>query len=631
MTKTLKFSIAVLLLFFVYSTSAEIFIRYNQAGYSPLRSKPIIVLSDDAIKGVSWKLTNEDGSAVLSGILTSSLVGQTDHTAKPFNYLIDLSDATKVGKYKLTVGANKNVELLIEEQPYQFLIQPMLRFLRVARSGTEDTLITPASHMGDQSAMIYRPFGDPSLGQWKIDGQAKTVDMLGGWYDAADYIKFTLTTAYTSYYLLRSYQEYPQLFEKKLSSSELVDILDEAKIGLDYLIKTHPSDDEFIIQLSSGDDHNQGYRLPQNDSRDGEREAFSAISPAHMGFASAALAIGSQVFNQQQYKEMADKYRAAAIKIYQRARADDALDIPAFERNNTNDFYRDDSANDNMGLAAIELYKLTNDLQYLEQAEQYSLDSNGATWTAWCCVTSSLNYRLSEYSSQAKDYLIQELEQYRSYDKNSGNIWGIPMKPGWAPLLGSAVVASYSGLNFLTQQDQNIDLLWNNLDYFLGKNNWGVSFVAEPSLLRPAENVYSQVYSLTKEYPLGAVSEGPGSRSGYQQLKSYFITSEKDAYFEPFNTPTQVFYDNSSNFQTMESTIAGQATAIYLLTIASKAAQVDSRLASTLPTTISKEPDVPQINPAKKASSGGTFYWLCLITIFIFFKRNNIRIKIGVH
>ena len=497
MMPLLKLKLSLLLLLLCFVANAEIHIRHNQAGYSPLRSKHIIVMADSDIQGQRWQLTNRDNSPVLSGVVAQSLSGQTEHTSKAFNYLIDLSAIVQVGEYQLTVGDGTYETISISEQPYKFVIEPMLRFLRVARSGTNDSLLTPAAHLGDKSAAVYRPSGDIDLGQWKIDEKAKAVDMLGGWYDAADYIKFTLTTAYTSYYLLRAYQEFPDLFGKQLTHSDLVDVLDEAKIGLDYLLKTHPSEDEFIIQLSSGDDHLQGFRLPQNDSRDGQREAFSAISPAHMGLTAAALALGSHIFTQQGHTQDAQRYLRAALKIYQRARADDALTTPAFERNSTNDFYRDDDANDNMGLAAIELYKLTGESQYLQQAKIYAAASSGAIWTAWCCVTSSLNYRLSEYSSLANEYLARELDHYQGYDKTRGNIWGIPMKPGWAPLIGSAVVASYSGLRFLKQQDQNIDLLWNNIDYFFGRNNWGVSFVAEPSLLRPTENVYSQVYQLT--------------------------------------------------------------------------------------------------------------------------------------
>ena len=225
-----------------------------------------------------------------------------------------------------------------------------------------------------------------------------------------------------------------------------------------------------------------------------------------------------------------------------------------------------------MGLAAIELYLSTKKSEYLVQAKQYSEKIGNGKWAAWCCVTSALNYRLSKYDETAKLALFNELNGYQNYDQQRGNIWGIPMVPSWATLHGQAIAGAYSGLSFLLDTKYDLDLLWNNLDYYFGRNNWGASFIALPQLKNAATNVYSQIYSLTGEYPLGAVSEGPGSKQTYQGIKRFFKSSVDDKKFEPFNTKTQIFYDNSSNFQTMESTIVGQATAIYLLTIAEKVA-----------------------------------------------------------
>ena len=424
---------------------------------------------------------------------------------------------------------------------------------------------------------------------------------------------------------MRAYQENPALFNTKYSQTDLVDILDEAQIGLDYLVKTFPTNNEFIIQVSTGEDHNQGQRLPQNDNRDGYREALSAISPAHMGLTSAALALGSQIFSSIA-PEKSQQYKQAASAIYHRARADDALTTAAFERDSTNDFYHDDNNDDNMGLAAIELYLLTAQNNYLEQAKQYSQQAGNGSWAAWCCVTSSLNYRLNSLDSSAQALLQEELQGFKSYDKNSGNIWGIPMQPSWAPLPGAAIAASYTGLTFLQDKQQDPQLLWDNLDYFLGRNNWGVSFVALPSLPKAAFHTYSQVYQLTGEYPLGAVAEGPGSKSTYLDLQQYFTPTAEDDYYQQFNTASQVFFDNSSNFQTMESTITGQATTLYMIAIASKVKSTTEIAAINIPPA---QPPTPATEQQNSNSSGGVSWWLLLLTITVlFYKKHKQAIKL---
>lgn len=553
---------------FSHSLSAEFFVRFNHAGYSLERDKEIVVISTNDLTGESWQLSNEQGKIVKQGKLAKSLIGKTDHTSHAYNHLLDLSSVKSAGKYQLLLNQHSET-IVIGQPPLKELASNMLQFLRNARSGSNDNKLTPNSHQGDKAVPIYRPIGAIEQGQWQIDRSAEKLNMLGGWYDAGDYIKFTLTIAYTSYYLLRAYQENPEFFMNN-ANKDAVSILDEAKFGLDYLVKTYPSKDEFIIQLSTGKDHHEPSRLPIQDRRDGKREALSAISPAHMGLTSAALALGSHLAAQSGDDARAKQYKNAAIAIYQRAKEEDALKQPAFERDQVNDFYRDDSHLDNMGLAAIELYLLTQNKHYLKQANQYSELAGAGSWSAWCCVTSSLNYRLAPYSEKAKQRLAEELKGYRQYDSAKGNIWGVPMIPTWAPLQGAHIVASYAGLYAETEQPQLMSLLWDNLDYLFGRNNWGVSFVATSLLDNAAQHFYTQVYKLLDLYPTGAVAEGPGSKDSYLSLKRYFKASELDNHYQQFNTSTQVFFDNSSNFQTMESTITIQAATIYMLAVADK-------------------------------------------------------------
>lgn len=540
---------------------ADVFLRVNLLGYTPERPKTAVVMSEKPLSKQRWQLQSLAGDEVLSGRLAESVYGVGDHTSFPYNYVIDFSGLTAPGLYQLQV-AGQAADIRVSAVAYATLPEDILRHLRVARSGTQDTLIHKASHLGDAAAPIYRPKGELKLGVWEPEPSGRTVDMRGGWYDAGDYIKFTLTTAYTSYYLLRAYQENPALYSRRYSQSEWLDIIDEAHHGLEYLYKTYPSEDTFVIQVSTGDDHKQGYRLPENDKRDGKREALAAISPAHMGLTAAALALGADVFAELGESKLAQRYRQQAEAIYTRARQPDALAQPAFERDQTNDFYRDNSADDNMGLAAIELYRHTQDAKYLEQAKAYSKRAKSGGWASWCCVTASLNYRLQPYSDTAAGYFQQELQGYLDFDRAKGNLWTAPMPMTWAPLPGAFVAASYAGLT-----DPQSPLLWNTLDYLLGRNNWGVAMIASPSVSPSVNNIYTQIYSLSGEFPLGAIAEGPGGRATYEALQHLFKPHASDARFEPFNTRAYVFYDNPANFQTMETVIIGQATALYMLSV----------------------------------------------------------------
>ena len=105
------------------------------------------------------------------------------------------------------------------------------------------------------------------------------------------------------------------------------------------------------------------------------------------------------------------------------------------------------------------------------------------------------------------------------------------------------------------------------LDYAFGRNNWGVSFLFTESLPNTLRHLYSPAYELLKAFPTGAFSEGPGNRSTHESLTQYFSIPADDP-FRRFNTPTAVFYDNSTDFMCQEATITGQADAILLFTLA---------------------------------------------------------------
>lgn len=552
---------------FSFSQEHNYWIRYNHLGYMPHSPKHMIVMSGKNLQGTSWHVSNESREKILSGKIGKSIFGNTAHTPTPFNFVINLSGLTALGKYRLEIDGLKPVRFSIAKTPYSFTIPDIIRFLRAARSGSSETPFHKATHPGDSAAILYYPKdGKPETGLWEKAPGNQTVDMRGGWYDAADYIKFTLTTAYTTYFLMRSYLINPSLFTKVHSRSNLVDVLDEAKFGLEYLMKTFPNTNDFIIQVSGREDHNMGWRLPENDSRDGKREAFSAISPPHMGLTSAALALGARIFSGLGYKNDAKKYKEKAAAIFKRALQPDALKTGAFEFDPDGEFsfYRDDTIEDNMILGAVELYKLTGDESYLKIAKAYSGKIGKSVY--WNSLFLFANLALTEYDVTNRKYADKEIASYISFSKK--NIWGIPDTYKWGSVANWSAIGSAVGISFLQKKDAAIkELMININDYIFGKNNWGVSFLFSKRIPNSVQNIYSQVYRIKKIFPEGALSEGPVSRKTHDQIQSFFKFKPEKEWTHKFNTDNVVFYDNETDFSTQESTIFGQASVLLFLTI----------------------------------------------------------------
>ena len=509
-------------------------------------------MSDEEITSTNWSLS-KNNEIVLKGSLGNSITGVGSHMPKPFNYEVDFSAINDTGRYEFKIDGAA-VSFPINHSLYRFIPSEILRYFRVQRSGTKTALDHPISHKGDVACPVWKQV-DRSNSEWKLDEKSPKVDMLGGWYDAGDYIKFTLTTAYSTYLMLLAYEMNPDLFQaKKHSESDLNDLLDEAKWGLDYLMKTMPAGN-FIIQVGSADDHKQGDRLPNHDELNGARQAYSAFSPTQMGYTSAALALGSKVFASLGKTEDANRYKAMAEKIFDAATY---FEKPAWVEDGWEKFYYDQTINDNIELAAIELYSLTEEIHYLTKAEKYAQKAGAAYWYSWGNINMIAHNRMLTYTESPLPYLTTDLDYFKNIAQEDNNLWGVPHKYTWSTLYSYFGVANSA----LLLQNKNSDyalLATDVLDYTLGKNNWGIAMIASENIPNSVENIYSQVYRIkTKLFPTGAIAEGPGDRATHDRLKKYFKQPEPND-FDDFNTSEAVFYDNEHDFQTMETTICGLA------------------------------------------------------------------------
>jgi len=534
----------------------KVWIRVNQAGYTPRRNKTAVVLSGNDIAGESWSLKKGD-NVVLTGILSTGKNGDDIYIAGTFYfYYIDFSEVQEKGAYSLELAGAQTQQIIISEDPYSTFAAQALMHLHAMRSGSETRLHKP-SHLKDNAAIVYNVKGRWEDGAWQEAFPRRTVDMQGGHYDAGDYIKFTLNEAYLAWHLLTAYKENPSLFAKDHGGSNLPDILDEAKYSLDYLLKTFPDENTFIIQVGDGRDHNQGWRLPEEDTLDGERPALCAMSRVHMGSSAAALALGAQVFKNFNTDDAA-LYEDKAKAIYARARQNDTQ-TSAFERDETNDFYYDRTDADNMALAATELYRLTKDQNYLDEGKNYTVPAaDEVSWASW---NSFANYLLAEQGDDAaKNRLLTETSRYAL-----DNVWKIPGRYGWGSLhrwigMANAHLRSRSlqGNHELTAPFLGV------LDYTFGCNNWGIAMIASADLPYSIRNIYNGIYRLTKAFPIGALSEGPCSRRTHEK----FSSAPENNTFDEFNTSAGVFYDNEDDFAIQESTVGGQGDLLLMLALA---------------------------------------------------------------
>ena len=542
----------------------EHYVRYNQAGYKLNNSKSLIINSSDNLINNEWTFTKGD-SIILKGALKKSITGKGDHTNFPFNYKVNFSAINEAGAYSFNFN-KKTYPILVAENPYGTYTKDILRYLRQQRSGSHEGLDKVPGHFNDSIAPVYMQKGTKM--EWEPHNKGLKANAIGGWYDAGDYLKFTLTTAYTTYNLLRAYEENPSFFDYKLySKSQLVDILDEAKFGLDYLSRCLVNDSTFIFQIGDSRDHNLGNRLPADDTNE-HRYAFCSMSRTHMAFTSAALAVGARLFTKID-STLANEYLNLAEKLYNLS--EEHKGVYWYQKDHEI-FYADKSPFDNLLLASAELANTTKKKEYERKVQYYSSMSGRGYWASWSEFNMIAHARAGKFCSRSNNYLISDIEGFENIALAPENIWKMPHEYTWGSLYSFFNVAYASLLHDnLTQTNKFGYLAQEVVDYTFGKNNWGVSFIASQKLPNSVQNIYSQAYILQPNlFPTGGIAEGPGDTKSHLEMVKWFQLSDEASQSEKFNTNMVVFFDDPTDFQTMETTIGGLSDGIFLLSLISK-------------------------------------------------------------
>ncbi|KAK3128860.1 hypothetical protein QOZ80_6BG0467320 [Eleusine coracana subsp. coracana] len=166
------------------------------------------------------------------------------------------------------------------------------------------------------------------------DGLEQGVDLVGGYYDAGDHVKFGLPMAFTVTMLSWSLIEYGG---DVADAGELRHALESVKWGTDYFIKAHTRPDELWAEVGDGDTDHYCWQRPEDMTTSRQAYKVDRDRPGSdvAGETAAAMAAASMVFREhnphyahlllhhaQQLFEFADKYRGkydssiAEVKSY---------------------------------------------------------------------------------------------------------------------------------------------------------------------------------------------------------------------------------------------------------------------------------------------------------------------------
>src|SRR5688572_17943585 len=242
-------------------------IRINQLGYTPTGVKVAVWCSKSQLAignpiAIGWQLVDAKSKKIVS----SGSAGKAFGAYGPFTqtYRLNFSAFKKPGRYYLQAGGARSPEFEIGNEVYKGAADFCLRYMRQQRTGF-NPFLKDSCHTRDGYVLYGEKAGIKD---------STYIDVVGGWHDATDYLQYSTTSANAAYHLLMSYRDFPTVFgDEKLANgldgkNGTADVLDEARWGLDWLLKMHPKKDWMFNQIADDRDH-ISMRIPKEDSQYG--------------------------------------------------------------------------------------------------------------------------------------------------------------------------------------------------------------------------------------------------------------------------------------------------------------------------------------------------------------------------
>lgn len=557
---------------------SQSWIRINQLGYLPEQIKVAVLVSKENIELHNFELRNA---------LTEKVVFATDKIKSFGKYLnfnstyrLDFSDFKDEGAYYIQIDNIKSPVFRINNSVYNGTADLLLNYMRQQRCGF-NPFLNDSCHTHD-GFIIYNPTLDSTH-----------IDVTGGWHDASDYLQYVTTSANAIYQMLFAYQQNPGAFKDNYQANGLPgkngisDILDEAKWGLDWLVKMNPESGMMFNQIADDRDH-QGFRLPTLDSISygkglerpvyyctGEPQGVFQHKNRTTGIASTAgkyassFALGSELLKSY-YPEFCDIIRQKSIAAYQFGLENPGVCQTAPCR--APYFYEEDNWTDDMELAAATLYSVSKNKKYFSEAIEFGNNQKVIPWMGadtarhyqWYPFVNLGHYLLAESGdTNFLNYLEQGLENIFQKGKDNPFQIGIPFI--WCSNNLIAAALTQSKLYFNLANDYKYQEMEAALrDWLLGCNPWGTSMIVGlPSFGDYPEDIHS---ALTHHYGYrldGALVDGPIYASIFNRLIGLTIY-HGDEYSE-FQSDFFVYHDDYGDYSTNEPTMDGTASLSYYL------------------------------------------------------------------
>jgi endoglucanase len=233
--------------------------QLNQLGYRPEAAKRFVlaVAPDDTVAR-AFTVETLTGERVFTGRLDDKVHDLTV-TAGEHVRTGDFSTLTRPGRYRLKVGDRTSASFGVAEGLYGPLIRDAARAFFLIRASVA---------IDDPATGLRHAAGHRDEAALTVDGQAR--DLTGGWYNAGDYGKWTHMAAISVSQMMWLHELRPaQAGALALGVPALYpglpDVLQQARWGLEWLLKMQNPDGSVLHKVDSGPNVYAWGRPPEGD------------------------------------------------------------------------------------------------------------------------------------------------------------------------------------------------------------------------------------------------------------------------------------------------------------------------------------------------------------------------------
>jgi hypothetical protein len=567
------------------SAQPQLFIRVNQLGFCPEDVKTAVVFSSQPIPARFDLVRADNNASVRQG--KTRIPEETNWGQFHYHAECDFSRWREPGRYAVRVGNAVSPTFSIAQGTGRELPDELLEFMREQRCG-DNPFLGRTCHLLD-GRTAYGPLTNGTF-----------LDCTGGWHDAADLLKYLLTSGNATAQLLFAWNVAGRsgIFhdivraDGRPGTNGRPDVLDEARWGLEWMLKLHPAPHQLYHQVADDRDH-AGWRLPPEDEvdygwgkgkdrvvyyADGRPQGLKKYQSESTGVANlagryaAAMALANLAFKERD-ADFARRCLKAGIEVYALGRAHEGVQ----QGNSYSAPYRyaETTWADDMEWGAAELFAATGQSNYLTDARHYAVLAGAESWMGrtqtghyqYYPFVNLGHYALYPFVDRATKHVLSEYYRIgieRCVEAGRKNPYHVGVPFIWCSNnLLAALVTQGALYERMTGDRQFRSFMSEQRDWLLGRNPWGTSMFTEI----PAGGTFPRhphliTTALTGRTVRGALVDGPVYERIFKALKG--VSIEPGDPFAAFQSEQAVYHDDLHDYSTNEPTMDGTASAILM-------------------------------------------------------------------